>query len=166
MAARNLLHYNKLETFKHWLEIRGVPTRPGNGEYEVLQVWQDPHWIPIFRRTKGDHLTVQGRMVALVEQFLQDKRNDQNPSPCKRKVFVHRYKDSHEAKRRKLKRALADGQIILIHEERDGWLYGVPDDFHVPGDDPRANRNPHPTHQRACPPQVQPEGGGSENPPW
>lgn len=103
MAARNLLHYNKLEDFKAWLTAQGIEFRDGRGEYEVLQIRQPPHWIPLYRRDRGEHLTTQTRLVPLVELFLKEKAHA---------------------------------------------------------------RKPHPVHQRACPPQVQPEGGGSEGPPW
>ena len=103
MAARNLLHYNKLEEFKTWLITQGIEFRDGRGEYEVLQVRQPPHWVPVYRRDHGDHLTVQTRMVALVELFLKEKAHA---------------------------------------------------------------RHSHPLQQRPQPAEVQPQGGGSDDPPW
>jgi hypothetical protein len=42
-----------------------------------------------------------------------------------RRVFVHRYKDSHVNKRRKYRRMLKDGKAVLIEKRSDGWLYEV-----------------------------------------
>ena len=39
------------------------------------------------------------------------------------KHFVHRYKWSHEAKRKKFLRAFKDGKVTLLQSTRDGWLY-------------------------------------------
>ena len=40
-----------------------------------------------------------------------------------RKYFVHRYKWSHEDKRKKFLRAFKEGKALLLHSTRDGWLY-------------------------------------------
>lgn len=47
------------------------------------------------------------------------------PTAQLRRVFVHRYKFSHENKRRKYRRMLKDGKAVLIEKRRDGWLYEV-----------------------------------------
>jgi hypothetical protein len=40
-----------------------------------------------------------------------------------RKYFVHRYRWSHDDKRRAFKRFLKEGLVKILHEEKDGWLY-------------------------------------------
>lgn len=47
------------------------------------------------------------------------------------KVFVHRYRWSHEKRRRQLRRALADGFVSLLAKLDDGFLYEVPANFKV-----------------------------------
>lgn len=42
-----------------------------------------------------------------------------------RRVFVHRYKFSHENKRRKYRRMLRDGKAVLLEKRSDGWLIEV-----------------------------------------
>lgn len=41
-----------------------------------------------------------------------------------KKVFVHRYKWSHDDKRKKYRRMLKDSKVVLISQNKDGWLYG------------------------------------------
>ncbi len=50
-----------------------------------------------------------------------------------RKVFAHRYKYSHEKRRKQLRRACKDGIVQLIEERPEGFLYAVPEDFGVFG---------------------------------
>jgi len=40
-----------------------------------------------------------------------------------RKYFVHRYKWTHEAKRKQFLRAFKEGKAVLVQSTRDGWLY-------------------------------------------
>lgn len=44
-----------------------------------------------------------------------------------KKVFCHRYKWSHAAKRKKYRKQLKEGKIALLSQSKDGWLYGLPD---------------------------------------
>jgi len=46
-----------------------------------------------------------------------------------KKVFVHRYKWSHEKRRKQLRKAAKNGEIRLIENSHDGFLYEVPNDF-------------------------------------
>jgi len=46
-----------------------------------------------------------------------------------RKIFVHRYKWSHEKRRKQLRKAAKEGEIKLLEKLYDGFLYEVPDDF-------------------------------------
>jgi len=41
-------------------------------------------------------------------------------------VFVHRFRWSHDDKRREYRRKLKDGEVKLVARLRDGWLYGIP----------------------------------------
>lgn len=43
-----------------------------------------------------------------------------------RKVFVHRYKWSHDTKRQKYKKLFKKGKVIMLENTKDGWLYGIP----------------------------------------
>lgn len=77
MASRNLLHPNRLEAFKTWLDLTGVPHRQGNGEFEVLQVAFPPgRWSKLYRRLRGDHLTVENPLMPLVTDFVFANRGD------------------------------------------------------------------------------------------
>jgi len=50
-----------------------------------------------------------------------------------RKVFAHRYKYSHEKRRKQLRKACKDGIVTMLESSPDGFLYQVPDDFGVYG---------------------------------
>lgn len=77
MANRNTLHHNRLEAFNVWLALTGVPTRPGHGEFEVLQVaYPDGRWHRIYRRLRGEHLTVENPLMPLVTDFIFVNRGD------------------------------------------------------------------------------------------
>jgi hypothetical protein len=39
------------------------------------------------------------------------------------KVFVHRYKWSHDKKRKKYRRLLKENKVKLLLQNKDGWLY-------------------------------------------
>ena len=41
-------------------------------------------------------------------------------------LFAHRYKWSHDKRRKQLRRALTDGLVTLVEESAAGWLYSVP----------------------------------------
>lgn len=42
-----------------------------------------------------------------------------------RKYFVHRYKWSHDDRRKKFLRMFKDGKVSLLQSTRDGWLYQI-----------------------------------------
>lgn len=48
-----------------------------------------------------------------------------------RKVFAHRFKYSHEKRRKQLRRALKDGIVQLLESSDEGWLYAVPADMAI-----------------------------------
>ena len=43
-----------------------------------------------------------------------------------RRVFVHRYKWSHRDKRKKYKKLLKLGNVVILETAKDGWVYGIP----------------------------------------
>lgn len=40
-----------------------------------------------------------------------------------RVIFVHRYKWSHDKRRKFCRRMFKDGLLVLVDENYDGWLY-------------------------------------------
>jgi hypothetical protein len=85
---RNMLHVNKLEEFKRWLDSREIPHREGVGTYQVLQVKCGEHWPAIYFRTRNksgtaplEHLTVAGRPLQnLVMEFFEERRSSRSRS--------------------------------------------------------------------------------------
>ena len=93
MARRNLLHVDKLEDFKDWLNREMIEHRPGKGTWEVLQVKTDDGiWPKIYDRGTGErkltHYTVQDKLVPLVQQFIEDQHADRK-SAIKITVYFH-----------------------------------------------------------------------------
>lgn len=43
-----------------------------------------------------------------------------------KKAFVHRYKWSHDKKRKYYRRQLKAGNVVVLEETNVGWLYGIP----------------------------------------
>ena len=38
-------------------------------------------------------------------------------------IFVHKYKWSHDKKRKKYKKLLKNNKVKLLQKKKDGWLY-------------------------------------------
>lgn len=75
MVARNLLHKDKLEGFKLWLDSRGREHRPGRGDWQALQIRHGAGWLPIFtRREMQEHLSVPGPIIPLVQAYIREGR--------------------------------------------------------------------------------------------
>ena len=55
-----------------------------------------------------------------------------------RKVFAHRYKWSHDKRRKQLRKACKEGLVTLLEESAAGFLYHVPEDMAVY--DPRSGK--------------------------
>ena len=72
---RHLLHKNKVEDFKAWLDTQSISHRPGRGDYEILQVLRaDGQWFKLYARLKmPEHVTVQEPLVALVRRYVEGK---------------------------------------------------------------------------------------------
>ena len=80
--SRNLLHKDKLEEFKAWLTANGIDHRPGNGDYQVLQVRSKnkKNWFPIYRRDNMlEHLTVIRYLEPLVIKFIAERHENDKP---------------------------------------------------------------------------------------
>ena len=71
--SRCLLHKNKLENFKLWLDKKQIPHRPGRGEFQVLQVaLPDGRWGVVYDRIVApEHYTVTAPMEHIVRCFVQ-----------------------------------------------------------------------------------------------
>lgn len=75
MTARNLLHKDKLEGFKSWLDSKGREHRPGGGAWQVLQVRWGSGWQAIFERASmPEHLSVPGPLIPLVRAYIREGR--------------------------------------------------------------------------------------------
>lgn len=59
-----------------------------------------------------------------------------------RKVFAHRYKYSHEKRRKQLRKACNDGLVQLIESSSEGFLYAVPDEMAIYDTKRQKLRNP------------------------
>lgn len=69
--SKCLLHKDKLQAFKDWLDSKGINHREGIGSYQVLQVFQQGHWMGVFRRDNMiEHLSVDVRLEELVRAFI------------------------------------------------------------------------------------------------
>ena len=72
MASRCLLHKSKLDHFRLWCFENKIPTRPGKGSFEVLQVY-DPRlgWGVIFDRIDAkEHYTVNNNAMPTVHRYI------------------------------------------------------------------------------------------------
>lgn len=69
--SKCLLHKDKLQAFKDWLDSKGMHYREGIGAYQVLQVFQHGQWMGVFKRDNMiEHLTVDVRLEELVRAFI------------------------------------------------------------------------------------------------
>jgi hypothetical protein len=76
MAARNLLHKDKLEGFKSWLDHKGREHRPGGGAWQVLQVRHGSGWQAIFERANmPEHLSVPGPLIPLIQAYIREGKS-------------------------------------------------------------------------------------------
>ena len=77
MADRRVLHKDKLEEFKSYLQSIGVAYRAGRGEYQALQVLtNNKGWQCIYNKLDmPEHLTIQDTLKPLVKRFLTEVKN-------------------------------------------------------------------------------------------
>ncbi|AUR92503.1 hypothetical protein NVP1173O_27 [Vibrio phage 1.173.O._10N.261.55.A11] len=78
MASRNLLHRDKLEDFKAWLEANyGWITLPTKGAYEVLR-WSDGRYGEsmkiIFSGKSPQHLSCNEASIPYVKRFIRETK--------------------------------------------------------------------------------------------
>lgn len=77
MARRNLLHRNKLEEFKQWLEKRHLTVMPPKGCYEVLRFKHPEDGFPmpiIYNGKSPDHLSCNESAITFVKRFIRDSK--------------------------------------------------------------------------------------------
>lgn len=77
--SKCLLHISKLDEFKAWLDLKGIPHRPARGGvsgYQVLQVCKDgQHWNCVYRRdTMPEHYSTDYHLDSLVHQFTKYRK--------------------------------------------------------------------------------------------
>lgn len=75
-GVRNTLHKSKLEAFKQWLVEHNIDTRPGKGDWQVLQVKTlNAGWQCVFERIDmKEHFSVNNKLLPLVKRFINDKK--------------------------------------------------------------------------------------------
>ena len=68
--SKCLLHKDKLQAFKDWLDSKGINHRESKDTYQVHQVYQQGQWMGIYQRASMiEHLTVDVRLEELVRAF-------------------------------------------------------------------------------------------------
>ena len=73
MRARNLLHRTKLEQFADWCSSKGFTVTRPKAEYQVLRVdFGGKHPAIVYDRHEGDHFTVFGPSMSLVNRFIKE----------------------------------------------------------------------------------------------
>lgn len=81
MVARALLHKDKLEALKTWLDSIGHEHRPGNGAWQELQIKWGPGWQVIYSRASmPEHLSVPEPLVPFIKKFIRETREPQPPA--------------------------------------------------------------------------------------
>lgn len=79
MANRNLLHKSKLGNFITWCFENKIPTRPGKGSFEVLQVYDKRlGWGVIFEKIDAkEHYTVSDKVMPIVRRYIGRRKENQ-----------------------------------------------------------------------------------------
>jgi len=75
--SRNLLHINKLEAFKAWLDKKGIKHRKGLGDWQIMQVFHPDLnvWACIYERIEmPQHFTVDKRLDKLIARFIKESK--------------------------------------------------------------------------------------------
>lgn len=73
---RCLLHQTKLQAFIDWCATHGIASRPGKGDYQVVQIETRAHgWQVIFKTNDNpEHFTVNKALMPLVKQFIGESK--------------------------------------------------------------------------------------------
>lgn len=75
---RCLLHKNKLESFISWCEENDIPTRPGKGLWQVLQVLTINYgWQVIFDKLDApEHYSINQKLIPTVKRFIKETKQN------------------------------------------------------------------------------------------
>ena len=72
--SRNLLHKNRLDDFKEWLQAQQIEVRAGKGHYQLFTFWWKDTWIGVYTRIfMPEHLSVDRRADPLVKRFIKEQ---------------------------------------------------------------------------------------------
>ena len=76
---RNILHKDKLQEFTDYLDLKGIPHRPGKGPYQVLQVMTpNDGWQVVFSKNDmPEHFTVNQALLPIVRAYIKARRAGQ-----------------------------------------------------------------------------------------
>lgn len=81
MPITALLHQNKLEDFKSWLDSIGHEHREVSAKWQVLQVKWGSGWQAIYQREKAtEHLSVPQPLFPLVKRYLRERADPRPPA--------------------------------------------------------------------------------------
>jgi len=86
--SRNLLHKDKLEELKQWLDTQGIEYRPGRGDWQLMQVRQPgrTQWDVIYERLHmPEHVTVTHPLEGLIHRFIKESKSGSKPRDTVRK---------------------------------------------------------------------------------
>lgn len=56
------------QKFEKWMSSKNIPTRPGKGQYQLVQVKLDTGWYPIFKKGDGT-ISLSDNFKALIHSF-------------------------------------------------------------------------------------------------
>lgn len=76
MAIRELLHINKLDDLRSWLEEQGYMILPtSRNQYEVLRAKKGKDTIIIYKKANNrEHLSVMDKDYALIRKFIGENK--------------------------------------------------------------------------------------------
>ena len=73
MANRCLLHKNKLEKFKQWLELDGWEIQDNKDLFEVIRARKDGRYLIVYRRLDAsEHYSIKDVDASIVRRFLKE----------------------------------------------------------------------------------------------
>lgn len=75
MPNRNTLHPNHLTKFCNWLELNDYLWRDSDADFQVIQVFVEEKWVPIYQRLRTDHFTIQAPLMPIVNKFIREVIN-------------------------------------------------------------------------------------------
>jgi hypothetical protein len=82
MRNRNLIHLNKIEDFKAWLQSKGWTLEPTKDCFEVIRARKDGELVIFYQRggpkpmRQTEHLTAWGTGYQLSVQYIREKRKE------------------------------------------------------------------------------------------